>query len=120
MRLASGRVRGDATRFPKAHLNGASTRTAMNADAPEDVEDRALRALQEGERMKCTRPVPIIGGSDELAPAVEAAWAKAQAYWSKFLLLGAPVNGTASGSVAMIDLATRQVSLDLNLIRKHG
>src|SRR4051812_11227031 len=92
----------------------------MNADAPEDVEDRALRAFQEGERMKCTRPVPIIGGSDELAPAVEAAWAKAQSYWSKFLLLGAPINGTASGSVAMIDLATRQVSLDLNLIRKRG
>ena len=92
----------------------------MNADAPEDVEDRALRALQEGERMKCSRPVPIIGGSDELAPAVAEAWARAQAFWSKFLLLGAPVDGTASGSVAQIDLATRQVSLDLGLIRKHG
>jgi hypothetical protein len=91
----------------------------MNADAPEDVEDRALRALKEGERMKCSRPVPIIGGSDELAPAVAEAWPQAQAFWSKFLLLGAPLDGAASGSVAMIDLATRQVSLDLNLIRKH-
>jgi hypothetical protein len=92
----------------------------MKADAPEDVEDRALRALREGERVKCTRPVPIIGSSDELAPAVADAWSRAQAFWSKFLLLGAPVNGTASGSVAQIDLATRQVSLDLQLIRQHG
>src|SRR5215203_2021423 len=92
----------------------------MNADAPDDVEDRALRALQEGERIKCMRPVPIIGGPDELAPVVAEAWAQAQAFWSRFLLLGAPVDGTASGSVAQIDLATRQVSLDLKLIRKHN
>src|SRR5262245_35803503 len=92
----------------------------MNADAPEDVEDRALRALQEGDRMKCARPVPIIGGADELAPAVADAWPKAQAFWSRFLLLGAPVDGTASGSVAQIDLGTRQVALDLKMIRKHG
>ena len=92
----------------------------MNPDTPDDVEDRALRALREGDRMKCARPVPIIGGSDELAGAVADAWPKAQAFWSRFLLLGAPVDGTASGSVAQIDLGTRQVSLDLTLIRKKG
>jgi hypothetical protein len=92
----------------------------MKPDTPDDVEDRALRALREGERMKCARPVPIIGGSDELAGAVAEAWPKAQEFWSRFLLLGAPVDGTASGSVAQIDLGTRQVALDLKLIRKKG
>ncbi len=65
-------------------------------------------------------PVPIIGGTDDLAAAVAAAWPKAQAVWSKFLLLGAPVDNTASGSVAQIDLSTRQVSLDLQLVRKKN
>jgi hypothetical protein len=86
----------------------------------DDIEDRAMEALREGERMRCARPVPIIGGTDPLAPAVEAAWTAAKDYWSKFLLLGAPVDGTASGTVAQIDLGTRQVSLDLKLIRKHN
>jgi hypothetical protein len=89
----------------------------------EDVEERAIRALREPDGPKCRvpeRPVPIIGGSDELAPAVAEAWPKAQAFWSRFLLLGAPVAGTASGSVAQIDLGTRQVALDLHLIRKKG
>src|SRR5206468_9043729 len=42
----------------------------------------------------------------------------AQAHWSRFLLLGAPVSGPDSGSVAQIDLGTRQVSLDLRLVRE--
>jgi hypothetical protein len=96
----------------------------MSPDTPpDDVEERAIRALREPDRPRCRaleRPVPIIGGSDELASAVAAAWPRAQAFWSRFLLLGAPVSGAASGSVAQIDLATRQVALDLGLIRKKG
>ena len=49
---------------------------------------------------------------------VAPAWPKAQAHWSRFLLLGAPVSGPASGSVAQIDLGSRQVSLDLRLVRE--
>ena len=63
---------------------------------------------------------PIIGGLDPLAGAVADAWPKAQAYWSRFLLLGAPVYQPACGSVAQIDLCTRQVALDLDLIRAQG
>jgi hypothetical protein len=95
----------------------------MNPDALEDVEERAIRALREPDRPRCHAPerlVPIIGGLDELAPAVAAAWPKAQAFWSRFLLLSAPVDGAATGSVAQIDLATRQVALDLGLIRTKG
>jgi hypothetical protein len=97
----------------------------MKPNTPDDVEERALRALNEPDGPRCSRPraaeplpVPIIGGSDEMAALVAAAWPKAQEFWSKFLLLGAPVDGTAAGSVAQIDLATRQVSMDLSLIRE--
>ncbi len=57
---------------------------------------------------------------DQLALAVAEAWPRAQAHWSKFLLLGSPVNGPASGSVAQIDLGTRQVSLDFEMLRQKG
>ncbi len=40
--------------------------------------------------------------------------------WSRFLLLGGPVHHPACGSVARIDLGTRQVALDLDLIRAQG
>ena len=51
------------------------------------------------------RPVPIIGGADELAPLVEAAWPRAQAHWSRFLLLGAPVSAPAGGRIVEILVA---------------
>jgi hypothetical protein len=57
---------------------------------------------------------------DDLTAAVAAAWPKAQAHWSRFLLLGPPAVEPALGSVAQIDLGTRQVSLDPDLIRDKG
>lgn len=102
----------------------------MKPETPDELEARALRVLNEPDQPRCTPPrrgrkpaplpTPIIGGTDDLAAAVAAAWPKAQAVWSKFLLLGAPVDNTASGSVAQIDLSTRQVSLDLQLVRKKN
>jgi len=92
----------------------------MKPDTLDDVEEQAAGVLREPDTPRCTRPVPIIGGPDELAAAVAEAWPKAQAFWSRFLLLGAPVDDAASGSVAQIDLSTRQVALDLSLIRRKG
>jgi hypothetical protein len=102
----------------------------MKAETPEELEERAFRALNAPDEPRCTKarrgrkpaalPSPIIGGTDDLAAAVAAAWPKAQAFWSKFLLLGAPVDNAAGGSVAQIDLGTRQVSLDLQLVRKKN
>lgn len=65
-------------------------------------------------------PVAILGGVDPLAEVVAAAWPKAQAFWSRFLLLGPPCHQPDCGSVAQIDLGTRQVALDLDLIRKQN
>ena len=73
-----------------------------------------------GSKPLTAEPVPILGGADDLAAAVAEAWPRAQAFWSRFLLLGAPVHHPACGSVARIDLGTRQVALDLDLIRRHG
>src|SRR5262249_54277168 len=83
---------------------------------PENLEERAAAILREPP----PRPVPIIGGSGELAPLASPASPTSQADWSRFLLLGPPVSGPASGSVAQIDLGTRQVSLDLRLVREKN
>jgi hypothetical protein len=57
---------------------------------------------------------------DTLDAAVAEAWPKAQALWSRFLLLSQPVDKADQASVAQIDLATRQVSLHHRLIRDKG
>jgi hypothetical protein len=98
----------------------------MKPNTPDDVEERAHRALSEegGERslrhLAPPPPKPIIGGTHELASLVADAWPKAQAFWSRFLLLGAPVDSHESQSVAQIDLGTRQVALDLKTINEKG
>jgi hypothetical protein len=58
-----------------------------------------------GSKLLSAEPVPILGGADALAAAVAEAWPRAQAFWSRFLLLGPPVHHPACGSVARIDLS---------------
>src|SRR5262245_52617596 len=43
-------------------------------------------------------------------------WPLAQAYWSRFLLLGQPADDSGQPSIAQIDLLTRQVSLNADQI----
>jgi hypothetical protein len=84
---------------------------------PNATRDAAVPARR---RDAAARTVPIIGGDDGLAPAVAEAWPRAQAFWSRFLLLGPPCHQPGVGTVAQIDLGTRQVALDLDLIRSRG
>jgi hypothetical protein len=62
------------------------------------------------------RPVPDL----ELDAVVAECWPRAQAHWSRFLLLQAPGDGPEQTAVAQIDLATRRIGLHYRLIRqKH-
>jgi hypothetical protein len=54
----------------------------------------------------------------ELEGIVAACWPKAQAHWSRFLLLTPPVDDSEQHSVARIHLGTRQVGLHFDLLRK--
>lgn len=65
-----------------------------------------------------TKPPPVADA--ELQAIVAECWPRAQAHWSRFLLLRPPVDGTDQASVAQIDLATRQVALHHRLIREKG
>ncbi len=56
----------------------------------------------------------------ELDALVAASWPRAQAHWSRFLLLQAPVDEDTEASVAHINLSTRQVALHYRLIRAKG
>jgi hypothetical protein len=47
---------------------------------------------------------------------VARCWPLAQAYWSRFLLLGEPVDDSGQPSIAQIDLLSRQVSLNADQI----
>src|SRR5207249_5036194 len=47
-------------------------------------------------------------------------WPRAQAHWSRFLLLRPPADDAAQPTVAHIDLGTRQVALHYRLIRAKG
>src|SRR5690606_34196750 len=51
--------------------------------------------------------------------AIAKAWPKAQAHWSRFLLLGEPELAPRLPSVAQIHLGTRQVTLDPEAIEAH-
>ncbi len=57
--------------------------------------------------------------SAELERAVDEAWPRAQARWSSYLLLSRPALGK-SRSIAQIDLATRQITLDGETIVEKG
>jgi hypothetical protein len=51
---------------------------------------------------------------------VARCWPLAQAYWSRFLLLGQPADDSSQPSIAQIDLGTRQVSLNADEILSRG
>jgi hypothetical protein len=53
---------------------------------------------------------------EHLQHEIARCWPLAQAYWSRFLLLGQPVDDSRQPSIAQIDLLTRQVSLNANLV----
>ena len=52
----------------------------------------------------------------DLDDEIERCWPLAQAYWSRFLLLGKPIDDKKQVSIAQIDLCTRQVSLNADMI----
>jgi hypothetical protein len=53
---------------------------------------------------------------DHLQVEVARCWPRAQAYWSQFLLLGQPAEDSKQPSIAQIDLLSRQISLNTDLI----
>jgi hypothetical protein len=56
----------------------------------------------------------------ELNALVTECWPRAQAHWSRFLLLQPPVDDASQPSVAHIDLGTRRVGLHYRMIRDKG
>ena len=56
----------------------------------------------------------------ELDAVVAECWPRAQAHWSRFLLLPPPSADGPQPSIAHIDLATRQIGLHYRLIREKG
>lgn len=63
-------------------------------------------------------PAPAL--DPELDAVVAECWPRAQAHWSRFLLLQPPGDGTEQAAVAQIDLATRRIGLHYRLIREKG
>jgi hypothetical protein len=61
-------------------------------------------------------PVAVV--DPELDALVAECWPRAQAHWSRFLLLHPPAGDAGQPSVAHINLATRQVGLHYPLIRE--
>src|SRR5689334_7260228 len=57
---------------------------------------------------------------ERLQAAIDDAWPRAQAHWSPFLLLRAPVDDSAQPTVAHIHLGTRQVAVHHSLILEKG
>jgi hypothetical protein len=62
-----------------------------------------------------TRPVEH-DQREHLRQEIARCWPLAQAYWSRFLLLGQPIDDSSQMSIAQIDLLSRQVSLNVDLI----
>jgi hypothetical protein len=56
----------------------------------------------------------------DLEALVAECWPRAQAHWSRFLLLRPPADDASQPTVAHIDLGTRQVGLHYRLIRAKG
>jgi hypothetical protein len=65
-------------------------------------------------------PTPTAIADPELDALVAECWPRAQAHWSRFLLLHAPVGDAGQPSVAHINLATRQIGVHYPLIRDKG
>jgi hypothetical protein len=57
---------------------------------------------------------------DKLRRELRRAWPIAQTYWSRFLLLRDPSEDSAQPSVAQIDLRSRQVTVNAEMILKNG
>jgi hypothetical protein len=55
-----------------------------------------------------------------LPELIAAAWPRAQAFWSRYLLLRPPIDDGSQPTVAHIHLGTRQVGLHHELIRAKG
>ncbi len=53
---------------------------------------------------------------EQLRQEIARCWPLAQAYWSRFLLLGQPIDDSSQPSIAQIDLLSRQVSLNADQI----
>jgi hypothetical protein len=56
----------------------------------------------------------------ELEEVIAECWPRAQAHWSRFLLLRPPADDSAQPGVAHIHLGTRQVALNHRVIRDKG
>jgi hypothetical protein len=56
---------------------------------------------------------------EELRRELQRCWPLAQAHWSRFLLLREPVEDSAQPSVAQIDLRSRQVTVNAEMILKN-
>jgi hypothetical protein len=56
----------------------------------------------------------------ELNALVAECWPRAQAHWSRFLLLQPPAGDSTQPSIAQINLTTRRVTLHYGMIRKKG
>jgi hypothetical protein len=65
-------------------------------------------------------PAPSPLPDPNLDALIAEYWPRAQAHWSRFLLLRPPVDSARQPSVAHIDLGTRQVGLHGRLIREKG
>jgi hypothetical protein len=57
---------------------------------------------------------------ERLWQEIARCWPLAQAYWSRFLLLGPPVDDSSQPSIAQIDLLSRQVSLNADQVLAKG
>lgn len=55
-----------------------------------------------------------------LEQELDRCWPIAQEYWSRFLLLGRPIDDPAQSSIAQIDLISRQVSINAPMIIARG
>lgn len=59
---------------------------------------------------------PSAGEHEQVGQEIARCWPLAQAHWSRFLLVGQPADDSNQPSIAQIDLLSRQVSLNVNLI----
>jgi hypothetical protein len=65
-------------------------------------------------------PTCTANADPELDALVAECWPRAQAHWSRFLLLGRPVDDSNQPGVAHINLGTRQVGIHHRMIRAKG
>jgi hypothetical protein len=80
-----------------------------------DTESKDQGGAAKAKPTLTPKPMP-----PELKAAVDAAWPLAKAHWSTFLLLSDPVHVPDDPSIAKIDLRTRQVSINGDVLMAHG